>query len=257
MLRLAYRNLRARPARTILTALAIAFGVAMILAMRIVTIAVDQADSDVRRTHLAGADLEVSSATGAFLRAELAEEIAVRPEVEIAAPVYRQPEGAVTTQTEQPALLGGHILTGTGLLLLGVDPARLLTPYELAAGSLFSAPDAAEVLLPHEWAWLHGVTVDARITLTTGTQARSYTVVGLLEVSPEETLLGQPTAWLPLATMQAAFETPGAASSILVRLRPGTLPGPARDQLRQDLSTLYIVTSATGRAAGGIESHAR
>ena len=254
MLRLAYRNLRTRPARSILTALAIAFGVAMILAMRIVTVAAEQANGDVRRNQLAGADLEVSSATGAFLRADLAAEIAARPEVAAAAPVYRRPEGATTTTTEQPALIGGHILTGTGLLLLGVDPAHLLTPYELAAGSFFSAPDAAEVLLPQSWAQLHQVRVNTHLTLTTGTQARSYTVVGLLEAGPEEGLLGRPTAWLPLETMQAGFETSGTASSILVQLRPGVLPEPARDQLRADLSTLYVVTSATGNAAGGIQS---
>ncbi len=247
---LSYRNLRSRPARTILTALAIALGVGMILAARFVAAAVEQSTAQDRASRLAGADLEVTSSTQAYLNAGLAAEISARPEVEVAGPTYRRPEGRFDSTREMIPLSGSYPFTGTGLLLLGVDPPHLLSPYELAEGSLFFRTDAAEVLLPRTWARQQGFRVGDPISLTTAGQTRSYTVVGLLEPSPRELLSGVPTAWIPLATMQAAFETPGAATEILVRLKPGTRAEPARDALQADLGPLYIVTSAAGSAGG-------
>ena len=247
MLTLAVRNLRARPARTIFTALAIALGVGMIFAMRIVGVAVEQTSNEAREDRLAGADLEVASATGATLRDDLAVEIAAQPEVEIAAPVYRGLEGAPDPDAASSVSFFGAPLKGTGLSLLGVDPPRTLSRYELAAGSFFSSPTANEVLLPTTWATLNGIGVGGKVTLTTGDQTRDYSVVGLLKTEAQESLTGQRlTAWLPLATMQAAFDTPGAATAILIRLKSGTPPDPARDRLQNDLGSPYIVTSAAG-----------
>jgi ABC-type antimicrobial peptide transport system permease subunit/class 3 adenylate cyclase len=241
MLLLAYRNLRTRPARTLFTALAIALGVGMIFAMRIVGVTINQSAREAREGRLAGADLEVTSGSGANLNESLADEVAARPEVAAAAPIYRNLEGAIDPSASPTASLGSVTLRGTGLALLGVDPARTLTPYELAAGSFFSAPDAFEVLLPTTWAAQNGVGVGSNVTLTTGDQTHAYTVIGLLK--PGETP-GPPTAWLPLKTAQAVFDAPGAATSVLVRLESSFRVEQARDQLQADLGVLYVVSSA-------------
>ncbi|MEK7327855.1 MAG: ABC transporter permease [Chloroflexota bacterium] len=241
MLLLALRNLRARPARTLFTALAIALGVGMIFAMRIVGVTINQSAREAREGRLAGADLEVTSGSGANLNESLAADIAARPEVAAAAPIYRNLEGAIDPSAPSAGPLGSVTLRGTGLALLGVDPARTLTPYELAAGSFFSAPDAFEVLLPTTWAAQNGVGVGSNVTLTTGDQTHTYTVVGLLK--PGEAP-GQPTAWLPLKTLQTVFDAPGAATSVLVRLKSSLGVEQARDQLQADLGVLYIVSSA-------------
>ncbi len=73
MLTLATRNLRACPARTILTALAIALGVGMIFATRIVGVTISVSAREAREGRLAGADLEVVSANSASLDARLAD----------------------------------------------------------------------------------------------------------------------------------------------------------------------------------------
>ena len=124
MLLLALRNLRARPARTVFTALAIALGVGMIFAMRLFGVVIAQSAREARESRLAGADLEVSGATSTKLPGALAEEIAARPEVEVAAPIYRALEGAVDSASTSANVLAGVRLKGTGLALLGVDPAR-------------------------------------------------------------------------------------------------------------------------------------
>jgi putative ABC transport system permease protein len=246
MFRLAHRNLWTRLARTLLTVAAIALGVGVVFATRIVAVAVGQATGEARAGRLSGADLEVTSATRAHLRAGLAEEIAGRPEVEASTPIYRRLEGAFDTSVPLTFLGGTYPFTGTGLMLLGVDPGNVLAPYALAEGEFLSAPDAAEVLLPATWAAQHRIAVGERITLVTGAQARTFTVVGTRGPDPSESFSGRPTAWLPLAVMQSSFDTPGAATAILVRLGPGTTLDVARDQLQTTLGPLYIVTSATG-----------
>ena len=95
MLLLAYRNLRARPARTLFTALSIALGVGMIFAMRIVGVAISDSARAARESKLAGADLEITSAVGARFAESVAERAAAQPQVELAAPIYRGQEGAI------------------------------------------------------------------------------------------------------------------------------------------------------------------
>jgi putative ABC transport system permease protein len=250
MLFLAYRSLRARPARTVFTALAIALGVGMIFAMRIVGVTIEESARAARESRLSGADLEVSGANGAKFPDARAETLAARPEVELAAPILRGAEGVVVP--DPSVTIGGVALKGTGLALLGVDPARRLSPFDLAAGSFFSAPDAFELLLPAQWAALNGLGVDSEIELITGPNAQKHTyrVVGLLK--SESVGAPTPTAWLPLQTMQTSFDAPGQASAVLVRLKPGVNKDTARDELQAALGTQFVVVSTTG--GGGLNS---
>src|SRR5574341_846487 len=110
MLLLAYRNLRTRPARTLFTALAIALGVGMIFAMRIVGVAINQSARAAREQQLAGADLEVSTVTNARLEVALAGALSARPEVDVAAPVLRAPEGMAEANQAGAGMAGGTTL---------------------------------------------------------------------------------------------------------------------------------------------------
>lgn len=248
MFLLAHRNLRARPGRTLFTALAIALGVGMIFAMRLVGVTIEESARAARESRLSGADLEVSSANGAKFPDLTADKLVARSEVELAAPILRGAEGLAVS--DPSVTIGGVTLKGTGLALLGVDPARRLSTYDLAAGNFFSAPDAMEVLLPSQWAALNGLGVDSEIELTTGPNAQKHTykVVGLLKSDS----VGAPTAWLPFETMQMVFDQPDTASAVLVRLKPGVNIDLARDQLQAALGTQFTVVSAA--SGGGLNS---
>ena len=242
MFLLASRNLRARAGRTLFTALAIALGVGMIFAMRLVGATIEESARAARESRLSGADLEVSSANGAKFPASTADTLMGQTEVELAAPILRGAEGVVVS--DPSVTIGGVALKGTGLALLGVDPTRRLSSYDLAAGEFFSAPNAMEVLLPSQWAVLNGLGVDSEIELTTGPNAQKHTykVVGVLKREG----MGAPTAWLPLKIMQMVFDAPDTASAVLVRLKPGVNIDLARDQLQTALGTQFIVVSAAG-----------
>jgi serine phosphatase RsbU (regulator of sigma subunit)/ABC-type antimicrobial peptide transport system permease subunit len=248
MLLLALRNLRARPARTLFTALAIALGVGMIFAMRLVSATVDDTARQARLSRLAGADLEVTSGVGAKIPLSLLAPLDARPEVELAAPLYRGLEGQLSG--EAAFSMAGAQLQGTGLALLGVDPARTLTPYELVAGEDlrgFGNHAGLVVWLPNDWAALHGFNVGSTITLATGEHTDEYVVVGLVRPKSDAPLpQTTPTAWLPLSTLNAAFGTPDTATSILIRLKPGLNAEEARDDLQTALGDQYLVASAGG-----------
>lgn len=249
MLSLAFRNLRARPARTIFTAMAIALGVAMIFAAQIVGAAVEASAATGRSGRLAGADLEISGVASGPFDQVLAERVAARPEVAAAAPVLRRLEGRITTDSAVVLVAGDP--EGTGLALLGVDPANTLARYELSAGTFFSSTDAAEVLLPATWATGQGLIIGDSLSLTTGETTADYQVIGLLASDLQGAFTDKPTAWLPLVTMQQAFAVPNSASAVLVQLKPGITPAQARSGLATFLGRQYVVANAAddGRAA--------
>lgn len=233
MLFLALRNLRARLGRTLFTVFAIALGVALIFAGRIVGVATDELNRQARESRLAGADLEISSATRVNFSASVANKLLERPEVETTAPLLRAR------------------VEGSDLNLLGVNVVQPLRPHEIVAGVFLSAPDAYEILIPLGWAAGHGLGVGNDIELTLLGQTRTFTVIGLLK---EEGLSsGAPVAWLPIATLQAALAAPDEATTLLIKLKPNMPTASARESLQATLGTAYVVSSVeTGVVDGDV-----
>jgi putative ABC transport system permease protein len=243
VLSLALRNLRARPARTLLTAIAVALGVAMIFAMRVVGVTTETAAANARALALNGADLEVTGASTAPLNGEIAARVAADPRVAVAGPIY---DDYARIPLERDSL--GRLSTWRWVRVLGVDPARLPLAPHILEGATFSAPDAREALMPSSLAAELNRTVSADLPLLFGTQVVTYTVRGLVSADPGPDPLAADTVWLPLATLQTAYDTPNIATSILVRLQPGANPTTVRDAVQKMLGPLYVVTSAAGAA---------
>lgn len=233
MLLLAFRNLRARAGRTLFTSFAIALGVALIFAGRIVGVATDEVNRQARANRIAGADLEVSHSTRVNFAARVAGVLLARPEVEATAPLLRARAD------------------DSGLALLGVDVVQPLRPYELDAGSFFTSPTADEVLLPVGWAAVNGLGVGQTLPLTMRGQTRDYTIIGLLKESGLPG--GQPVAWLPLQTLQAALTAPEEVTTLLVKLKPNRPIASARESLQTALGSTYVVSSVeTGVVDGDV-----
>ncbi|HET7076731.1 MAG TPA: FtsX-like permease family protein, partial [Chloroflexia bacterium] len=243
MLTLAYRNLRARPGRTLLAALAIALGISMVFAMRIVAATVEQTATEVRAGRLAGADLEVAAADHAVLSATLATTLAARPDVAATAPIY----GRTAWVPVDPDWTG-HFDHVEPVTLYGVDPNHVLSPYTLTAGHFLTGGDRREVLLPAVWAAAHRLGLGDTITMWNDVGATSYNVQGLLAAETTAAPGDHPIVWMSLDVAQAAFGTPDAATQVLLRLQPRVAVDAARDRLRADLGPTYEVVSATGGA---------
>jgi putative ABC transport system permease protein len=99
------------------------------------------------------------------------------------------------------------------------------------------------------WAALNGVGVGDKVSLTTGLTTHTYTVIGLIK---EKSLPGSPpTAWLPLQTLQAAFDVPGAASSVYLQLQPNQSLPAAREAIQAALGAQYFLLSAADKPPSG------
>ncbi|MGQ0603272.1 MAG: SpoIIE family protein phosphatase [Anaerolineales bacterium] len=231
MLFLAFRNLRARLGRTLFTAFAIALGVALIFAGRIVSVATDEVNRQARLNRIAGADLEVSHSTRVNFGARVASVLTAHPEVEVTAPLLR----ARADESD--------------LALLGVDVVQTLRPYELVTGAFFTAPNADEILLPLGWAVQNGLGVGDTLPLTMRGQTRTYVVIGLLKEAglPD----GLPTAWLPIQTLQAALTAPEEVTTLLVKLKPNIPLAAARESLQTALGATYLVSSVEAGVVDG------
>ena len=131
---LTWRNLTAHPLRSILTALAITLGVAMVLAASIVGQAAGQSAAELSEEGPC-VDLEIFSRDGVPFDAAVLDTLRASPNVELVSPSLR-----VKVEGVDPQI--------AGLTLLGVDPEayQALHEPELAGGAFLNGPDT--IVLP-------------------------------------------------------------------------------------------------------------
>jgi putative ABC transport system permease protein len=183
---LALRNLRARPARTLLTLAGIVLGVAVILAINVTNQSTLASISAVFDEASGKAHLVIepaSSSSGGFDRSVL-NRVHLVPGVQLAVPSIR-----VRTMPADEAdrwrieiLLGGS--TTNELLLYGIDPAldHQARTYELEAGRFLDHDGAAyQVVLVGDYAREHHVQVGKDLVVMTPDGTERLRVVGLMQ----------------------------------------------------------------------------
>src|ERR1700736_3013177 len=142
LLSLAWRNSASRRERSLLSVLAIALGVGLILGTQLISLALQQQLSRSSAALVGHADAEVFAFSEQGFGQAMVDVIAKLPEVKVAAPlVTKRLSGDV----------GGRQQT---FQMLGIDPASetQLHPLVVAQGKMFTAPDKAAVLLDERWA---------------------------------------------------------------------------------------------------------
>ncbi len=234
---LIWRNLTAHALRSILTALAITLGVAMVLAASIVGQAAGQSASALAEEG-PQIDLEVFSRDGAPFDDSVLDTLRVSPDVERVSPSLRVEAKGVDPQIGE-------------LTLLGVDPesyAAIHAP-ELVGGTFLDEPDA--IVLPMAVAIDNGLNVGDTIALQSDGRRETLTVSGRLRLEQDVTALGDAdTAYVPLQAAQKLSGAPEQIDRVEVALRPGVDAKQAQTDLAQLLGTdLAVVRSELG---GGI-----
>ena len=229
LLSLAWRNSASRLERSVLTALAVALGVALILGTELSSRALQQ---ELRQSavNLAGnADAEVFAFSEAGFSQDMVTVVSKLPEVAVAAPVVSK---RVFGQ------VGGSSYT---FQLLGVDPAaeQKLHPFNLTSGSLFSADEKGTVLLDATWARDHDVAVGRQVSLFTATGPDNFKVTGLLGDSSFVQSTFGPIALVPLSIAQQTFRLGAHLTQVSVGLN-GTYSDFRRD-LRLKATQEYTV----------------
>ncbi|MBN1888343.1 MAG: FtsX-like permease family protein [Thermoflexales bacterium] len=233
---LALRNLGAHPSRTILTALAVALGVAMVLAASIIGQAASGSASQLAEDK-SRIDLEVAARDGAPFDASTRDTVRASPSVEQAAPSLRL---KANTQIGE-------------LTLLGVEPSSYLALHklELANGAFLDAPDS--IVLPMALALDHSLNIGDELVVSTPAHTATLRIAGRLQIEQDiQSLADQTTAFVPLETLRALRSTskPSAGGKdskglwidrIEVALRPGADVDEAKAELAQALGDQFVI----------------
>ncbi len=227
------QNLLARPGRAFLTGTAIALGVAMVVAVSTVSVAALEAGRAVNEVGRASHEIEVLPVRGDFLAAAQGLAFDV-PGVAAVGGVLGVPAGF---GDEQVTLLG-----------VQAEPYALMHGPGLTAGRWLAESDGQVVVVPALWAALHRLEPGDKVSLGVGRDTSPWTVVGLLETTPDlETVFGDWAWFAPLDAVQRAAGLEGRLTRLEVRLEAGATVETVRSALQAgagDGAAVMTVTTA-------------
>jgi putative ABC transport system permease protein len=248
MIRVALKELAARPLRTALTTLAIVLGVAMVSGALTLTDTM-RGGADALSTSAYEGTTAVVAAPTAF--AVGSDEWAVaRPRVEAAVldRVRAVPEVAVAVGDvmDEARVIGrdGRPVGNGPYFGVGRDAraGEALTPFRLADGRWAAGP--GEVVLDLGTAERAGYALGERARIATRGAAREFTVVGLARFGAVESLGTATAAVFDLEAARELFRTGDAYDAILVRGREGVAPAAVREALAGALGAAAQVERA-------------
>ena len=240
--RIAWRSLRARPGRTILTILGVALGVAVLFAGLATNVAIESSVDRTVHDLVGRADLRVAAFGETGLSRETIDTIAGTDGVAVAAP-------ALERQT--------YLLTGPSaglpapVTIVGIDPTvePLVHDLTLVAGVGLTGNDEPSALITQRLAAEDGLAVGSALTVQGAGGTGDYRVVGILAGDgPLVGTLGR-TVVVPLRTAQAVFDEAGV-SRVDIGLSDGTDPTTIAAALQDRLLVEpYVLSSPTDLAA--------
>jgi putative ABC transport system permease protein len=235
MIRVALKGLAARPARTVLTTLAIVLGVAMVSGAFTLTDTQRAAADSLSSAAYDGTDAVVAANTAFDIDGndwmakrptvdeELLERVRAVPEVGVAVGDVSD-EARILGRDGKP--LGDGPYFGVGFDA-GATGAAGTTPFRLDSGRWAAGP--REVVIDAATAEDERYELGSQVGLTTGGETGRYTVVGIARFGAVKSLGTATAAVLDLRTAQERFGKDGAYDSILVAGRDGV---PAADVRR-------------------------
>jgi len=240
---LAFRSLRARPLRAVLSTLGVALGVAVLFAGMATSAGVDASVRSTVNDLVGRSDLRVAAFGETGLTPETVALIEGTPGVAIAAPAL-----------ERRTYLAGSLDDTTlppPVTVLGIDPitdARL-HDLVLVAGSPLNSPDEHSALITEHLAAQDGLTVGSPISMQAAGDPIDYRVVGIVAGDGPLTGAFGRTVIVPLSTAQAVFAETG-----VTRIDIGLTPGADRDTVSAALQSRltaqpYVLSSPQDLAA--------
>ncbi|MFN8418301.1 MAG: FtsX-like permease family protein [Anaerolineae bacterium] len=238
---IALQYMRGRKLRTVLTTLAVVFGVALIFGINITL--PSAMDSFRRAVTAAGgnADLTIVSSTGeSFAPDAVLSTISSVSGVKAVAPVLRR-------QITLPSInTTGSIGEATQLEIIGIDPtaAQNVRQFVVSEGRLLEPGDTNKALLPAAIAEIAPqLKVGSTLPLITASGLRLYTIVGLLADSSN---LSTPQITVTLADAQSAFNQPGLVNAVEIALEGGADRDAVGNAVVQALGTGYTLNTGAG-----------
>ncbi len=235
MLFLALRSLRAHPLRSLLTALAIALGVAMVLAAAIIGQAASERASALAEASGPRIDLDIFARDQKPFAENTLAVIRANNGVEFASPSLSLDASVSNLAPASPLSLS----------LLGVDPAayQALRQPALADGTFLSTDNA--IVIPAALAVRNGWRTGDALQLGVGDRVAQVQMGGRLKSEAGPALGATPAALVPLAIAQQLADAPGQIDHIEIQLRAGANLEKTRAELAAELGAEFAVAQAS------------
>ena len=255
MIRVALRGLAGRKLRSVLTALAIVLGVAMVSGTYVLTDTIDKAFDRIFVESYAGTDAVVSGkGTDISFQGQTAESppvperllarVRALPEVEAATGVVAD-ETAIKLLTNEGKAINTH---GAPSLGFGIDPAQSrFNPLDLVEGRWASA--RSEVVVDEGTADDQGYRVGDSVPIASLQPARPFRIVGLARFGGVSSIGSATFAVFDLRTAQELLDQGGTYDNISVAATRGVSPEELVRALREALPASVEVTSGTEAAS--------
>jgi putative ABC transport system permease protein len=236
--RLAFRSLRARPLRAVLSILGVALGVAVLFAGLATNAGLEASIRGTVRELVGRADLRVAAFGESGLSDATLAIIAGTPGVAVAAP-------ALERRTYLIPDLASDAPLPPPVTVLGIDPSvdSQLHDLSLVTGAPLRFPDEPSALITERLAAQDGLDLGSLLTMQGAGEKVSYRVVGIIAGDGPLTGAFGRTVVVPLRTAESVFEGIGV-SRVDIGLVPGTDPATVSDALQARLVTEPYVLSS-------------
>jgi putative ABC transport system permease protein len=226
-LRFAYRHFRSSFSAMALSMIAVALGVALVVAVRIMNAAVLQGFLDTADATAGRAALVIAGDEGTSFSERLVAQVAVVPGVKLAVPLVR----AVTFPNDD----SGELLTVHAVDLANDDAVRV---YHVQRGPQPVVDDLVEflnqpnsILLGRRFAESRGFEVGESVDLVTPTGVRQFVIRGLLDPEGTARVLQGRLVVMDVYAAQLIFDMPGQINQIDVVTEPNANSDTVRDSI--------------------------
>lgn len=225
---LAWRYLRGRVGRTVLTTLAITLGVALIFGLNGIMPGLQDLFMNTLFASAGQVDLSVTSESGGNFEATIADDVSRIPGIAVASPSVRRSVG-------MPNGSPVGIIT-----LVGVDPrsSAKVHAFNLAAGRLLNDGDAGEIVIGTDTAATLRAHVGSRVRIPTVGGTEPFTVVGLLANGSSPSA---PEVYVTLGDAQRMIGAGNTINTVEARFAPGSDRTTVEAAVRRKLGSDYLV----------------
>jgi putative ABC transport system permease protein len=249
MLALVLRGFMQRKLRVLLTAIAIALGVALMAGTYILTDTINNSFAGIFKTANKGSDVVVTptQTLGRNVRAQVSPVTDGMLARVRAVPGVAQAAGGIFTVGAFLDLHGKRLTTGNAPAFVASELPRRFEAFSPIAGHF--ATDAQEVAIDQATAERAHLKLGEQMQIAASAPATRYTIVGIVKFAGSQSFGGAGAAILTLGEAQRVVGDQGRYDQLNVAGRPGVAPTVLRDRIRAVLPRTVAVRTGTQQAA--------
>ena len=249
MTRLVLRGFLQRKLRVVLTAIAIALGVALMAGTYILTDTINQSFAGIFKTAAKGDDVVVSP-TETLGREKRAQESPITDAMLAqvrAVPGVAEAAGGIFTPGTFLDLKRKRLTTGGAPAFIAGELPKRFESFSPVQGRFPSGP--GEVAIDEATASRHGLKIGQQMIVAGAAPAKRYTIVGIVKFAGGQSFGGAGTAILTPAEAQRAAGETGRYDQIDVAAQPGVTSAQLRARIRAALPHSVDVRTGEQQAA--------